>query len=60
MLDVNPQDLIDLILNAALKMRYREFGFSPSEANHIYEVNIHPEVNESFSTLLLPYCAKLP
>jgi len=59
---VAPDDLIDLILEAADKTKYESAGITLNEANHIYQVNGKGRAlfNDHYDVLLLPYCAKLP
>ncbi|OGD47017.1 hypothetical protein A3K69_01650 [Candidatus Bathyarchaeota archaeon RBG_16_57_9] len=58
---VTPDDLVDLIIEAASKTKYQSYGVSLQEANHIYTVNTHVEslFDHEMDVLLLPYCSKL-
>lgn len=59
---IAPDDIVDLILEAARKTEYDRLGISLAEANHIYTVNgegVEHLVGD-YDFLLLPYCAKLP
>jgi len=61
-LGVTPNDLTNLILEAADKASYDSFGISLAEANQLYPVTRYAKqvLSEDCDYLLLPYCAKLP
>ena len=59
---VEVRDIVDLIIKAIRKTRYETIGLTLTEANKIFEVEQGSSelLNEHYSALLLPYCAKLP
>ncbi len=58
---VEPDDLIQLILEAVKKQAFSVLGISLEEANHLMTVNFMPDevLEQHFDYVLLPYCAKL-
>ncbi|MEM2429550.1 MAG: lipoate--protein ligase [Nitrososphaerales archaeon] len=58
---IEPQTIINLILEAINKMRYEELGISLEEANSIYSLtkDLSSLLNGNCKYLLLPYCSKL-
>jgi lipoate-protein ligase A len=59
--DVTPEELTGIILEAAYKTKYMEYGVNIQEANSIYTVNNDPDTvfDNEIDVLLLPYCSKL-
>ena len=59
--DVTPEDFTALILKAANKTKYKEYGVTIQEANSIYTVNNDADTifDNPLDFLLLPYCSKL-
>ncbi|MEW6188909.1 MAG: DUF116 domain-containing protein [Actinomycetota bacterium] len=60
-LDVSPEDLIEVIIEALKKIDYPQYGISLSEGNEIFTVNgtLEEILKKDIPILLLPYCAKL-
>lgn len=58
---VEPDDLIQLILEAVKKRAFKNIGLTLEEANHLMTVNFMPDevLEQHFDYVLLPYCAKL-
>jgi len=54
------EDLANLILEAADKASYEEFGITVAEANHLYPITTCAKrvLREGCDYILLPYCAK--
>lgn len=54
------EDLANLILEAADKASYEEFGITVAEANHLYPITTYAKrlLSEGCDYILLPYCAK--
>jgi lipoate-protein ligase A len=59
--DITPEDFIDLIIEAANKTKYTEYGVTIQEANSIYTINNDADTifDNQIDVLLLPYCSKL-
>ena len=57
---VEPDDFVDLILEAAKKTAFVEYGVSLEDSNHLMTVNFMPDDldKQTFDYVLLPYCAK--
>ncbi|MHA2261176.1 MAG: lipoyl protein ligase domain-containing protein [Candidatus Thorarchaeota archaeon] len=58
---VEPEDLVQIILEAIKKRSFVEWGVSLEESNHLMTVNFLPDqlASQAFDYVLLPYCAKL-
>ncbi len=58
---MEPQDFIDIILEATEKTIFLDYGFSLEDADNLLVVNFTPEhlSSQTFDFVLLPYCAKL-
>jgi len=58
---VEPDDFIELILEAVKKTAFVEYGVSLEDSNHLMTVNFMPDNldKQIFDYILLPYCAKL-
>lgn len=58
---IEPDDFIDLILEAVKKTAFVKFGVSLEESNYLMTVNFMPDEldKQTFDYVLLPYCAKL-
>lgn len=58
---VTPEDIVQLIIEAAEKINYGFLGINSTQANHIYTIldNVKEILENGCDTLLLPYCAKL-
>jgi len=59
---IRVEDFANLILEAADKASYENFGISLAEANHVYPVTRYAKrvLTEACDYILLPYCAKAP
>jgi lipoate-protein ligase A len=57
---VEPDDFVDLILEAAKKTAFIEYGVTLEDSNHLMTVNFLPDEldKQTFDYVLLPYCAK--
>ncbi|MBY8997526.1 MAG: DUF116 domain-containing protein [Candidatus Thorarchaeota archaeon] len=57
---VEPEDFVNLILEAAKKTAFVEYGVSLEDSNHLMTVNFMPDEldKQTFDYVLLPYCAK--
>jgi lipoate-protein ligase A len=62
MIGITPDDLTNMIFEAAQKTSYQSFGVSTDETNHLYPItsNAKAILDKGCDYLLLPYCAKLP
>ncbi|UCE09587.1 MAG: DUF116 domain-containing protein [Candidatus Thorarchaeota archaeon] len=60
-LGVDPEDIVQIILEAIKKREFVEWGVTLEESNHIMTVNFMPDelASQTFDYILLPYCAKL-
>lgn len=57
---IEPETIINLILEAINKMKYEELGISLEETNYIHSLTKDLSfLNENCKYLLLPYCSKL-
>lgn len=58
---IEPQDFVDIILEATEKTIFLDYGFSLADADKLLVVNFAPEEldKQTFDFVLLPYCAKL-
>ncbi len=58
---VEPDDLVQIILEAVKKKAFHVIGLNLEEADHIMTVNFMPDelLEQYFDYVLLPYCAKL-
>jgi len=58
---VSPGDLADLIIEAAERADFEDYGISIAEANDIYPVGkrVRDLLSYDYDHLLLPYCSKL-
>jgi lipoate-protein ligase A len=58
---IKPDDIADLIIEAAERAEFEEYGITIDEANDIYPIGkrIKDLLNNDYDHLLLPYCSKL-
>lgn len=58
---VEPEELVQLFLEATKKTAFSRIGVSLHDSNHLMTVNFMPDelLEQKFDYLLLPYCAKL-
>ncbi len=58
---VEPEELVQLFLEATKKTAFKEIGISLEDSNHLMTVNFMPDevLDQRFDYILLPYCAKL-
>ncbi|MFW9978843.1 MAG: DUF116 domain-containing protein [Candidatus Thorarchaeota archaeon] len=61
MFGVNPEELVQLFLEATTKTAFSKIGISLQDSNHLMTVNFRPDevLCQDFDYILLPYCAKL-
>ncbi len=59
---ISTEDVTNLIIEAADKSSYEDFGVSLEEVNHLYPVTKHSKkvLSEGCDFMFLPYCAKPP
>jgi len=59
MLGIQPDDLVELILEAAERTSYERLGVSSEDVNHLYPVTKKAKFSlDDCDYLLLPYCSK--
>ncbi|MFW9953077.1 MAG: DUF116 domain-containing protein [Candidatus Thorarchaeota archaeon] len=58
---VEPEELVQLMLEGAKKVSFKDIGISLEDSNHLMTVNFLPDevLTQHFDYILLPYCAKL-
>lgn len=58
---VEPEELVQLMLEATKKVAFSDIGISLEDSNHLMTVNFMPDevLSQDFDYILLPYCAKL-
>jgi lipoate-protein ligase A len=58
---VEPDDFVEVILEAVKKTVFVKYGVSLEDSNHLMTVNFMPDdlYKQTFDYVLLPYCAKL-
>ncbi len=60
-LGVEPEELVQLFLEATKKTAFSKIGISLKDSNHLMTVRFMPDelLEQDFDFILLPYCAKL-
>ncbi|MHA1862228.1 MAG: lipoate--protein ligase [Candidatus Thorarchaeota archaeon] len=58
---IEPEDFVDIILEAVKKTAFLDIGVSLEDSNHLMTINFMPDElgKQTFDYVLLPYCAKL-
>ncbi len=58
---IEPDDFVDIILEAVKKTAFLDYGVSLEDSNHLMTINFMPDEldRQTFDYVLLPYCAKL-
>jgi len=58
---VEPEDLVQILVEAVKKTAFTKYGISLEDSNHLMTVNFMPDEldKQIFDYILLPYCAKL-
>jgi len=58
---IEPEDFVDIILEAVKKTSFLDIGVSLEDSNHLMTINFLPDdlEKQTFDYILLPYCAKL-
>ncbi|TET10662.1 MAG: lipoate--protein ligase family protein [Candidatus Thorarchaeota archaeon] len=58
---IDPDDFVNIILEAVKKTAFLDYGVSLEDSNHLMTINFMPDEldRQTFDYVLLPYCAKL-